>query len=98
MTADVETWSGQVTQAKYQPSWVEAYEQAIYKTVRYTERESYTDEKGKTKWRTVEKTKRVFSHWESRTRNHSANWYADDTLVGSYGVDKDRYEDIKAKF
>ena len=37
MTSDVETWSGQINQARFSPQWVEEYQVAIYKTVRILE-------------------------------------------------------------
>lgn len=98
MTDDVETWSGQISMASYQPPWVESYEQAIYKTETYTETESYRDSHGNSKTRLVTKTRRVFSHWEHRTRHHGPEWKACDTLGGAYSIDQNRYEDIKNKF
>ena len=97
MTDDIETWSGQVASARYQPPWVESYEQAIYRTEHYTTTEVYSDSKGRTHSRTVRRSRRVFSHWEHRTRNHGPEWHATDTLVGTYGIDEYRYNDIKEK-
>jgi hypothetical protein len=93
---DTEAWSGQVTQAKHRPSWVEHYEEAIYRTETYTTTETYYSN-GKPRTRHVTKTRRVFSHWEPRRRTHPDKWSVQTTL-GNYSCDKGRYEDIVGKF
>ena len=98
MTHDVETWSGQVTQATYQPTWLEYYEYAVYRTEYYTVTVSHTDSKGKSHTTTERRSRQVFDHWAPSTRNHGPEWSASDTLVGSYGVDQSRYEDVRVKF
>lgn len=98
MMEDKETWSGQVVNATYQPEWLEYYEYAVYRTEYYTVTVSRTDSKGRSYTTTETRSRQVFDHWEPSTRMHSKAWSAVDTLVGSYGVDEQRYSDIKTKF
>jgi hypothetical protein len=71
ITADVETWSGQMSKAVHHPKWVEKYQKAVYKT------ESYTTTVGSGKnRRTVTRTRSVFSHYETRYRTHHKHWVA----------------------
>lgn len=101
MTGDVQYLSGYVTSAKHTPTWVEYYEEAIYKTVYYKEKVTEPDSKGKMVTRTVERSKQVFSHWEPTTRVHSDSYYANDT-IGALGffnsINSSRYQDIVSKF
>lgn len=90
MTTDTETWSGQVTEAVYIPSWVEYYEYAVYRTEVYTT----VDSKGHSHIH----TRQVFDHWQPSTRTHVDCWTGDDTVNGSYDIDQNRYKDIVQKF
>jgi hypothetical protein len=83
-----------VTSAVYQPPWVESYEEKVYKTEHYTV--TRTDSKGRV--HTERRSRRVFSHWAHRTRSHGPEWHASDTLVGTYSINENRYNDIKEKF
>lgn len=94
MTDDIETWSGQVTEAVYTPSWVEYYEYAVYRTEYYTTTETYSDSKGHHHTRTVRRSRQVFDHWQPTTRHHNEEWGVTETLNGNYNIDKPRYDDI----
>ena len=83
--SDMETWSGRVEYAQYQPRWREFYEEAIYRTEHYTTRDS--------KGRTQHHTRRVFSHWEDRRRWHEAEWWV-STELGTLRIGEERYTDI----
>lgn len=108
-TDDTETWSGQVLQVSYIPSWEEYYEYEVYRTEYYTttERESYTeyytDSKGKSKSRTkyrtviVRKSRQVFDHWGHATRQHYAEYYLIDSFC-NMSISSSLYNDILNKF
>ena len=100
-TGDVEYINGYVTSAKHTPNWVEWYEKAIYRTEYYYENESYRDDKGRYKTRSVRKSKEVFDHWEARIRNHDDEY--DCTVFyginsSSFSINENRYKDILTKF
>ena len=101
MTADTETWSGRVTEATHIGAWDEYYEEAIYRTERWTttETEGYTDSAGKRKTRTVTKhhSKRVFDHWDPRRRHHGDE-YRGSSDLGYVNVDADRYRLIVSQW
>jgi hypothetical protein len=89
MTADIETWSGKIIKVEHEPRWVEEYEEAIYKT------EYYTDSNGNSC------SRQVFSHYETRHRNHSPNWTAYANFGKhdeSYNIDETKYNYLKIKF
>jgi hypothetical protein len=98
MTDDVETWSGQITEAVYRPAWREYYEEAVYRTEYYTETEYYTDSKGNRQSRTVTKSRRVFSHWEPHWRNHPDKWSKADSFSRSWDISKGEYDEILSRF
>jgi len=92
MTADIETWSGKITQVSHFPQWIEEYKEAIYRTETY-----YT---GSGKNRTAH-TRRVFSHYETRHATHSENWvaYLDfGSIADEKSIDGRTYNEIKANF
>ncbi len=89
LVGDNETWSGQIVQAQQYSAWKEWYEEAIYRT------ETYTTGSGKNK---TTHTRRVFSHWESRTRWHEVHWGAESNINTSYNISKDKYIYIRDKF
>jgi len=93
MTGDVETWSGQISQARFSPEWVEEYQVAIYTTVT----KHRTVGSGKNR-RTETYTESVFSHWETRHRTHPDEWDAKDTLGQGFDINRQTYEEIKANF
>ena len=94
LTADVETWSGQLTQTTRYPRWVEQYQVAIYKTV--TKTRSVSNGRGGTRTETY--TEQVFSHYESRYRTHPEHWGCIDNIGNSFSVRKPEHLAIKAKF
>jgi hypothetical protein len=87
ITADEETWSGRVVEVVYQPPWEEYYEQAIYRTEYYTV--TVSDGKGGTKTET--RTRQVFSHWESRYRDHPERWWANTDVRGQEYIHKEEF-------
>jgi hypothetical protein len=97
-TADVETWSGQVTHAKQYSAWKEYYEYAVYKTEYYTDTESYTDSNGKHRTRTVTKSRRVFDRWESTSRWHHESWTAFTNIDKNISIDKNTFTELCKKF
>lgn len=100
-TGDTEYWSGQIVQARQFSEWQEYYEEAIYRTEYYWTTETYTerDSKGKsrTKTRRVQKSRRVFDHWEPRTRWHSQHYSAYSNIDTSYGISEGTYRDWAGK-
>ena len=98
MTNDTETWSGQITEARQFSAWQEYYEYAVYRTEHYTTTESYTDSKGRSHTRTVQRSRQVFDHWEPTSRWHNENfeWYSN--IQTSYSIDKSTFQDICRKF
>lgn len=96
--ADIQTLSGQITYAKHFPAWKEYYQEAIYKTEYYNDTEYYTDSNGRRQSRTVTKSRRVFSHWEDRTRWHSEHWKAYSSLGDVYSIDAQKYKYFVEKF
>ncbi len=93
MTTDTETWSGQIDQARYSPAWVEEYKVAIYKNVTKTR----TVGTGKNR-HTETYTERVFSHYETRYRDHPNEWDATDTLGQTFSINPQTYAEIKNNF
>lgn len=99
MGADIETWSGRVTDAIHHNSWLEYYEYAVYRTEYYTVSVSDYDSKGRRSGSHIEtRSRQVFDHWQSTTRQHSDYWDATDTLIDTYEIDQGRFEDIHQKF
>jgi hypothetical protein len=90
-TEDTETLSGQIVLAKHYSEWFEYYEYAVYRTEYYSEQESYSDSKGKTRYRTVRKSRQVFDHWQPTTRWHSADYAAYSNINTSYSVSREKY-------
>jgi hypothetical protein len=84
----LETRSGRVEYAQYQPRWREYYEEAIYRTETY---ECGTSEHPQTC------TREVFSHWESRRRWHPARWWV-ITELGNFSISKRRFKEILEEF
>lgn len=99
LVGDQETWSGQITNVRQFSQWLEFYKEAIYKTEYYTTTESYYDSSSKsTRTRTVRKSRRVFSHWEDRTRNHPEYWVAYSNIETNYNINKPDYLFLVEKF
>lgn len=98
MTADTETWSGQLVDAKHYAAWREYYEYAVYRTEYYTATESYTDSKGRSSTRTVTRSREVFDHWEPSTRWHADHWETESNINTSYGVDSKFFEYLCVQF
>jgi hypothetical protein len=96
MTADTETWSGQITKVIHYPKWIEKYKVKVYKTERYT---TWTG-RGK-KRRRVTKTRKVFSHYETRYRTHHEHWVENNNF-GKEKVTKmiteSRFKEIAQNF
>lgn len=90
---DQETWSGSIVEARQFSAWKEWYEEAIYRTEYYTSTESYYSN-GKTKYRTVTKSRRVFSHWEPRTRWHEEYWKMYSNIDTEYQITKEYYLEL----
>lgn len=90
-TLDSQVLSGQVTGLIRRGAWTEYYEEAIYRTEYYNEVESYTDSKGKSHTRTVRKSRRVFDHWEPRTRFHPEEREACDSFRQTFNLDIQEY-------
>jgi hypothetical protein len=93
-TDDKETWSGQIVSGRHVARWQEYYEEAIYRTEYYTERESYTYYSGSGKnrsshtgYRTVTKSRQVFDHWEGRRRWHDDTYSLESNISTSYSTD-----------
>lgn len=91
MTADVETWSGHIIQAREFSAWKEYYEYAVYRTEYYEEEESYTDSEGRSRTRTVTHSRQVFDHWEPTTRWHDINWACYSNINTSYNINQKSY-------
>lgn len=98
MLDDVQTLSGQVTHAIRIPTWLEYYEEAIYRTEHYTTQESYSDSKGRSHTRTVHHTRRVFDHWEARQRQHSETNTSYTNLGQVFGISHEALNAIAIKF
>lgn len=82
--SDIETRSGQVQYAQYQPAWREQYEEAIYRTETYS---CGTSKNPQTC------TRQVFSHYETRRRWHRESWWA-ETELGTFSINVSRYDDV----
>jgi hypothetical protein len=92
MTADVETWSGKIIKVEHEPRWIEEYQVAIYRTETYTYYSNGTMHTG---------TRQVFSHFETRHRNHGPNWttYANFGKHDEvYSISESKYNYLKQKF
>lgn len=85
-TADVETWSGQLTSGRHFAKWQEFYEEAIYKNVSCTHTEYYTDSDGKRKSRKAHSSDRVFSHWEDRKRWHDDRYVVNSNIGTEHSI------------
>lgn len=85
-TADQETWSGQITQAREFSKWKEYYEYAVYRTEYYTDTETYTDSKGNTQTNVVIRSREVFDHWEPTSRWHNVYWQCYSNIDTSYDI------------
>lgn len=88
-TRDVETWSGQLVEARFVPEWREYYEVAVYKT------ETYTTGSGKNR---QTHTRRVFSHWSPRTRTHQEYWTKTDSFGRDWNIPKSEYDYLLKDF
>lgn len=104
-TLDIETWSGQLIDAKHYAAWQEYYEEAIYRTEYYNTMESYSYSVGSGKnrstrmgTRTVRRSRQVFDHWESRTRWHKDSWVTNSNISTSYNIDSNKFENLCVKF
>lgn len=88
MTDDIQTISGQITYAKQFSAWQEYYEYAVYRTEYYTDTEIYTDDKGRSRTRTVTKSRQVFDHWEPTSRWHDISWESYSNINTSYNINE----------
>lgn len=104
---DEETWSGEYVKAERIPAWLESYEEAIYRTEYYTDTETRyrtvgTGSKARTESYTVRVTKsrRVFDHWEPRTRWHSEECSARTNLSGYFdqSINRSFYDYLHRNF
>ena len=86
MTGDTETWSGEILQTTFYPTWIEEYQVAIYTTV------THTDSKGNSY------TTEEFSHYETRHRTHHEYWTVDCTVNGEVNVSQRVYNLVGEKF
>lgn len=91
VTLDSQVLSGQLTELVRRGAWLEYYEEAIYRTEYYWTSETYTDSKGRSHTRTVRKSRRVFDHWEPRTRFHPEEREAQDSLSQTFDLDVPEY-------
>ena len=91
MTADKEVHSGEIITARQFSRWKEYYEYAVYKTEYYATTEFYTDDKGRSRSRTVTKSRRVFSHWEPTSRWHEESFSARSNIYTSYGISRSKF-------
>lgn len=82
VTDDIETWSGQIIQARHYAAWEEYYQEAIYRTESY---ECGTTKNPSTCYR------QVFDHWEDRTRWHQDTYHSWSNINTSYGISLDTY-------
>lgn len=98
LTADVETWSGQITHAKQFSAWKEYYEYAVYRTEYYTKTEYYTDSKGRTRSRTVRHSRKVFDHWEPTSRWHSEHFKSYSNIDTEYSISKSDFDFLSKQF
>ncbi len=98
MTADTETWSGQIVKSVHQPPWVEYYEYAVYRTEVYTETVSRTDSKGNVTTSQEMRTRQVFDHWEPTTAYHAETWYKGDSLDQTWTITREEYTTILQNF
>lgn len=86
---DKETWSGQVSSVTHYPYWKAQWQEAVYRTETY-----YT---GVGENRTMH-TRRVFSHYETRTRHYPERWEASTTLDQEIDISEKFHNDIKVLF
>lgn len=98
MTDDIETWSGQITQARHFSAWREYYEEAIYRYETRYRTVYYTDSKGRSQSRVESYTVRVFDHWEPRQRWHSDSYSAVSNIDTSYWISAATFNHISGKF
>jgi hypothetical protein len=88
-TSDVETWSGQLIEARFVPEWTEYYEVAVYRT------EHRWTGSGKNRRRV---SYQVFDHWSPRTRTHQRHWTKTDSFGRDWEIGKTEYDYILKDF
>jgi hypothetical protein len=88
MTSDIETWSGQIIQAKHYSKWLEYYEYAVYRTEYYTVSVSNSNGKGT---HTEMRSRQVFDHWQPTQQFHNDSWSCNSDLLTSYDIDEGKY-------
>lgn len=98
LTADYETWSGQIAQARHYAAWKEYYEYEVDRTEYYTTTEYSTDSKGRSHSHQVQHSRQVFDHWEPTTRWHSDDYHWWSTIQTDYGISVDQFNYISKKF
>jgi hypothetical protein len=93
MTDDVETWSGQVSSATYEPLYVERYLVAIYRTVVVSGLDSHGH--------MTLCTEEVFDHNETRYRTHPDKWSLHcvfGTTDDNRSTSQNLFEEVKGNF
>lgn len=91
MLADKETWSGQITEVRHIPAWVEYYEYAVYRTETRVGHRTVSDGNGGTTTETYTYTEEVFDHWEPDTCNHPETWHKGDNFGREWSIDRSEY-------
>ncbi len=90
MTADKETWSGQIVQSREYSPWHEYYEYAVYRTeIYYT-----TDSKGNSQMN----TRQVFDHWEPTDRWHNIHWHCWSNIDTGYEISGEHHKALEVRF
>lgn len=95
MTADTETWSGQIIQSREYSAWHEYYEYAVYRTEIYYETVSDADGKGS---HSEMRTRQVFDHWEPTDRWHNIHWHCWSNIDTSYEISGEHHRYLEQKF
>lgn len=95
MTRDIETWSGQIIQAKHHARWLEYYEYAVYRTEYYTVSVSNSNGKGS---HSETRSRQVFDHWEPTQRWHDDFWDCNSDLGTSYDITQAKYSYFTQKY
>jgi hypothetical protein len=95
MTDDVETWSGQITQARHFARWHEYYEFAVYRTEYYTVSVSNSNGKGS---HSETRSRQVFDHWEGTTCWHDDFWECYSDLGTTYSIEDGKYQYFTQKY
>ena len=86
MTADVETWSGQITASTFYPEWIEEYQEQHSEEVA-----SGTDSNGNTTYTT--------HYWTTTEhRTHGEYWDADTTLNEAHNIEQSEFNEIRNRF